>query len=323
MKRHAAVALALAAALPACAQRGGGHAGFAAHSAPPMRSAPAFHGSFAPSPSYHYSSGIAHASMVPSAHAPMIYAPRMPAAGVRYPATVPVIRPTFYHHGGTITTTHNFYVRTYPYPYNYGYGYGYGYYPSVVYVGGFYDDGSYDTTQQPLQEPDNGYPQPGPDYGYPQPDYSYPQPAPNGYAYPQPMPQPQYGYAYPQPMPGYPAYPQPAPQPGYTVEPAPGYMVYGESSSSTPQMQYVPGSSETVILIYKNGHPPEQIQNYLATRTTLTILDGGRRRVVPLDDLDIPATVRANRQTGVDFKLPSVPGTTGCTGNCASSPDNP
>lgn len=242
----------------------------------------------------------------------MVYAQRMPAAGLRYPATAPIMRPSFYHHGGTITTTHNVIIRSYPYPY---YGYGYGYYPSALYVGGFYDDSddNYDMTQQ----------SPQPDYGYPQPDNGYPQPAPDGYAYPQPMPEPQYGYAYPQQMPAYPAYPQPAPQPGYTVEPAPGYMVYGRSASNTPQMQYVPGSSDTTILIYKNGRPPEQIQNYLATRNTLTILDGGRRRIVPLDDLDIPATVRANRQTGVDFKLPSVPGTTGCTGICASSADNP
>jgi len=303
MRALAALALALAAVLPACAQRGGGgHAGFAAHSGPAMRSAPGFRGGFAPSASFHYSG---------TAHAPMAYAPR---PGLRYPATAPIIRPTFYHHGA-IGTTHNVIIRSYPYPY---YGYGYGYYPGAVYVGGFYDDSddNYDINQQPVQ-PDYGYPTP--DNGYPQPDNGYPQPAPDGYAYPQPPPE--YGYAYPQPMPAYPVYPQPAPQPGYTVAPAPGYMALGQPTTNTPQMQYVPGSSDTVILIYKDGRPPEQIQNYLATRTSITILDGGRRRVVPVDALDIPATIRANRQTGVDFKLPSVPGTTGCTGICPS--ENP
>jgi hypothetical protein len=291
MKRLGALALALAAALPACAQRGGGgHAGFASHAAPVGRSAPAFHSSFAPPAPFHYSG---------TAHAPMIYAPqRSPVAGLRYPGTVPITRPSFYHHGG-ITITHNFTG----YPYTYGYGY----YPGgAYYVGGFYDGlyddwyDNYDIAQQPL-EPDNGY-------GYPpQPDYSYPQSAPDsGYAYPQPMPEPQYGYAYPQPMPAYPVYPQSAPEASYAYpQPAPGYQVYVPAPTA-PQMQYVPGSSDLVILIYRDGRPPEQIQNYLATRTTLTILDGGRRRVVPLSELDIPATTRANRQTGVDFRLPTA-----------------
>jgi len=71
-------------------------------------------------------------------------------------------------------------------------------------------------------------------------------------------------------------------------------------------MQYAPGSASTVILIYKDGRPPEEIQNYLATRSTLTVLDGGRRREIPISDLNIPATVSANRQTGVDFQLPTA-----------------
>ncbi len=163
--------------------------------------------------------------------------------------------------------------------------YPYAFYPGAVYVGysgmlgDSYDD--YDTPQQPAPEP--GY-----DYNGP-PDYSNvsTQPAPpadDSYAYPQAAapPPPGYSYAYPQPMP---QYAQPAPTP--------------------PQMQYVPGSADKVTLIYKDGRPPEQIQNYLATRTTLTVLDNGRRREVALADLDLPATMKANRETGVGFELPS------------------
>jgi hypothetical protein len=289
MRCLAAVAFALAATLPLCAQRGGGmgHAGFAAHGAPAARSAPAFRGSFAPPSSFHYSG---------TAHAPMFYSPRPAGSGFGYGVRPPINRPIFYPN-----RTHNFIIRN---P-----RYGFGYYPSFIYLpyGGFYDDWSdnydnYDIGQQ--SAPDYSYLQP--DYGYPAPDYGYPQPD-DGYAYPQPAPEPDYGYAYPQPVPAYPAYPQSAPVPpyGYPEAVPPGYQVYVPAPSA-PQMQYVPGSSDTVILIYKDGRPPEQIQNYLATRSTLTILDGGRRRTVPLSDLDLTATIRANRQTGVDFRLPTA-----------------
>jgi hypothetical protein len=70
-------------------------------------------------------------------------------------------------------------------------------------------------------------------------------------------------------------------------------------------MQYVPGSSDTVTLIFKDGRPNEQIQNYLATRSTLTILDNGRRREIAISELNIPATIKANHETGVDFQLPT------------------
>ncbi|HEX5284858.1 MAG TPA: hypothetical protein VFW30_12125 [Bryocella sp.] len=274
MRGLAAAALALAVALPATAQRGGGHAGFSGHSAPAARSAPAFHGNFAPSAAHRYNG-------VPLVHPPVAY-----PSGVRtlppplhYPVAAPVHRPLFYqpNHGGTSNGTHRYNNHRYPYP-----KYAYAFYPSAVYVGsnGLFDDSfdDYDTPQQPAPEPDysNNYP----------PDYAYPQAAPpldSGYAYPQPPSPPEYSYAYPQPEPEY-------------AQPAP----------AAPQMQYAPGSADTVTLIFKDGRPPEQIQNYLATRTTLTILDKGHRREVALNDLDLPATMKANRETGVNFELPAT-----------------
>lgn len=214
------------------------------------------------------------------AYAPRVYAPRVATPGVRYPVAAPAVRPTFYHHGN-LTAGRNFTFRGYPHPY---YG---ALYPGVIYLsyGGLYDDwdDSYFNNPQPL-EPDYSYAYSQPDYSYQaQPDYTYPQPAPepdSSYAYPQPGPVSPYIYPY---------------APGYAPQPAPA-----------PQMQYVPGSSDTVTLVFKDGRPPEQIQNYLATRSTLTILDNNRRREVALSDLDIPATIKANRETGVDFELPAA-----------------
>jgi hypothetical protein len=128
--------------------------------------------------------------------------------------------------------------------------------------------------------PDGGfYDDPGNDLSYPsestalqQPDYGY-----NEY----PPTYPDYGAQYAQ-------YPQPG-------EPAPESRV--PSTAANP---------ETVTLIFNNGQPPEQIQNYLATHTTLMVFDGTRRREIPVAELDVPATIKANRAAGIDFSLPAA-----------------
>ena len=297
MKRLAVAALAIAIALPACAQRGGGgHGGFGGHSASAARGAPAFRGSYAvphyaPSTQYHYNYGGTSIARAPIAYPSSI---RLGAPAAHYASSAPIIRPTFYHPSHPIYGTHSYIIHTYPiYPYGYGYAYPsyvYGYLPADL-----YDD--YDN-YEPLQPP--------PDYGPDYPDNGYvPAPQPD-YGYPQPAPPPDYGYAYPQPVPAYPVYPQsePVPQGAYAY-PAPGYQPYApQPMPAAPQMQYVPGSSDMVILIYNDGRPPEEIQNYLITRNTLTVLDGGRRREIPLSELNLPATISANHQTGVDFQLP-------------------
>jgi hypothetical protein len=58
-----------------------------------------------------------------------------------------------------------------------------------------------------------------------------------------------------------------------------------------------------VTLVFKDGRPPEQIHNYLLTANTLTVLDQNRRNV-PVSQIDLDATTKANLQTGVNFSLP-------------------
>jgi hypothetical protein len=72
-------------------------------------------------------------------------------------------------------------------------------------------------------------------------------------------------------------------------------------------MQYIPDPADTVTLIFKDGRPPEQITSYLATRSTLTVINGRRHREIPLAELDLPATRKANLETGVTFDVPSTP----------------
>jgi hypothetical protein len=58
-----------------------------------------------------------------------------------------------------------------------------------------------------------------------------------------------------------------------------------------------------VTLVFKDGRPAEQIHNYMLTRTTLYVQDE-RRREIPVDELDLAATVKANKAAGVDFQVP-------------------
>ena len=65
-------------------------------------------------------------------------------------------------------------------------------------------------------------------------------------------------------------------------------------------------SEEAVTLVFKDGRPPEQIHNYVLTRTTIYVRDQ-HHRDIPLDQLDLAATQRLNHDAGVDFQLPEAP----------------
>jgi hypothetical protein len=64
-----------------------------------------------------------------------------------------------------------------------------------------------------------------------------------------------------------------------------------------------PQSNEVVTFVFKDGRPSIQIHNYLLTRDTLYVGDR-RPSEIPVDQLDVDATVKANREAGVDFRLP-------------------
>jgi hypothetical protein len=66
-----------------------------------------------------------------------------------------------------------------------------------------------------------------------------------------------------------------------------------------------PASEEAVTLIFKDGRPPEQIHNYVLTRTTLYVGDQ-HRRAIPTDQLDLVATAKVNQDAGVEFQLPNA-----------------
>ena len=69
----------------------------------------------------------------------------------------------------------------------------------------------------------------------------------------------------------------------------------------------VPGEPEpTTILVFRDGHQLE-IGNYVIVGNTLYNMSGAYRSYkIQLADLDLPATIKANEDRGVDFHVPVV-----------------
>jgi hypothetical protein len=88
-------------------------------------------------------------------------------------------------------------------------------------------------------------------------------------------------------------------------QPPPSWPALGPYAPAAPQAATAasPAAEEAVTLVFKDGRPAEQIHNYVLTSTTLYVGDGHRREI-PLDQLDLTATAKVNRDAGVDFRLP-------------------
>lgn len=60
------------------------------------------------------------------------------------------------------------------------------------------------------------------------------------------------------------------------------------------------------ILVFKDKRHAEMIHNYAVVGSNLYVM-GRNHRKIPLADLDIYATARANEEAGLEFKLPGTP----------------
>jgi len=94
-----------------------------------------------------------------------------------------------------------------------------------------------------------------------------------------------------------------APEPDGQMPPAP-YMEQPPAPQQSVAAAPLP-AEDAVTILFKDGRPPLQIHNYALTRTTLYVRDQ-RHRDIPLDELDLAATVKANHDAGVDFQLPAM-----------------
>jgi len=276
MRRLAAVALtACWLVLPACAQHHASSGGFAAHA-----SAPAHSGFSAPH------SGFAGPAPTRSAGPARFSPPRYGFAGPQRFAPQ--------HRGGAPGNpgwhrgdNRDHHRRPYISPYRAVYAYPYYVAPWIGYGPGYFDDSDssdYDNSQAAAgANPDTGnYADQG---GYGDPNAS-----PNG------------------------PYPYQA-NPGYDGQGAPPWPSLGPNAprhpyGSAPQSAQPPApapsaqaAEQSITLVFKDGRPSIQIRNYLLTTSTLYTGDGLRREI-PLSDIDLAATADANRDTGVDFRLP-------------------
>jgi len=63
--------------------------------------------------------------------------------------------------------------------------------------------------------------------------------------------------------------------------------------------------SSPTVLVFRDRHR-EEIQNYAIVGETLWTFAPQKTQKIPLDDLDIPATQKANDERGVDFHVPGA-----------------
>lgn len=95
--------------------------------------------------------------------------------------------------------------------------------------------------------------------------------------------------------------PPPAAPPEMAAYDAPNFRV-----PYRPQPVEAPVPAQPVTtLVFNDGRRPLEVHNYALTGRTLFALDGETRQEIPLSELDLAATIDANRKTGVDFALPS------------------
>jgi len=126
----------------------------------------------------------------------------------------------------------------------------------------------------------------GDDNGQAQPDYGQAAQAQPDYGPAGPPPQEPFGdEGYPPPRP---AYPSAASAPA-SQNPAPA-----TDGLDHPQ----------VTLIFNDGRPPEKVNSYVLTGSSVFVAESGHQRVIPIADLNLPATIQQNRDAGVDFELP-------------------
>ncbi|HME57460.1 MAG TPA: hypothetical protein VKF63_03920, partial [Terracidiphilus sp.] len=58
------------------------------------------------------------------------------------------------------------------------------------------------------------------------------------------------------------------------------------------------------VLVFRDRHS-EEIQNYAIVGKTLWVFTEQRARKIPIAELNVPATTKANEARGIDFRLPA------------------
>jgi len=87
---------------------------------------------------------------------------------------------------------------------------------------------------------------------------------------------------------------------------APSYLPWSGNAPPIPAsdgQEQSPSSEPAVTLVFKDGRQPLQIHNYVMTQSYVFVGDGNGA-FISTDQIDLPATLKANRDAGVEFRLP-------------------
>jgi hypothetical protein len=79
--------------------------------------------------------------------------------------------------------------------------------------------------------------------------------------------------------------------------------VYARSAPPPPRAEEITEAAPATVLVFRDEHKQE-IHNYAIVGQTLWNFNPQHTQKIPLSDLDIPATTKANDERGVDFHLP-------------------
>jgi hypothetical protein len=77
---------------------------------------------------------------------------------------------------------------------------------------------------------------------------------------------------------------------------------YARSAPPPPHQAERTEASPSTVLVFRDQHKQE-VQNYAIVGQTVWIF-GQRTEKIPLSDLDLPATTKANDDRGIDFRVP-------------------
>ncbi|MDQ1453037.1 MAG: hypothetical protein QOK38_2903 [Acidobacteriaceae bacterium] len=119
--------------------------------------------------------------------------------------------------------------------------------------------------------------------------------APGGYAPQAPYAEAPYDQGYAPPPPRAPYAPDGNPPPPQNNAQSPAQSAAAQSDGL---------DHPAVTLVFNDGRPPVKVHSYVLTGSSVFVAENGHQRVIPVADLDLPATVAQNREAGVDFELP-------------------
>jgi transcription elongation GreA/GreB family factor len=76
------------------------------------------------------------------------------------------------------------------------------------------------------------------------------------------------------------------------------------STPRPPQYQGQVNPTSPIVLIFRDKHT-QQAQNYAIVGQTIWLFNEQRATKIPLSEIDIAATQKANEERGLDFQVPT------------------